>query len=59
MPPSKSWKSSPLAEKRKVVISTTVRTLQRATYPAYPSLTNTAGVPGGKKKNTKTPTTGA
>jgi hypothetical protein len=46
----------PFAESRKEVVGTTTRTLQRATYPAYPSLRNTAGAPGeGKKKpqNTK------
>jgi hypothetical protein len=42
--PSKSRKCSPLAEGRKEVISTTI-TLQGVTYPAHPSLRNTAGAP--------------
>jgi hypothetical protein len=46
--PSKTGNSSPLTEERKKVISTTTRTLQGVTYPAYPSLGNTAGAPGEK-----------
>jgi hypothetical protein len=49
MPPSTTGTSSPLIEGRKEVIGTTTRTLQRITYPAYPSLRNTAGAPGEKK----------
>jgi hypothetical protein len=49
MSPSKSRNCSLLAEERKQVISTKTRTLQGLTYPAYPSLRNTAEVPGEKK----------
>jgi hypothetical protein len=38
MPPSKSRNSSPLAEGRKEIICTTMRTLQGKKFPAYPSL---------------------
>jgi hypothetical protein len=48
-PPSKSRNSSPLFKGRKEVISTTTRTLQGITYPAYPSLRKTAGAPGGER----------
>jgi hypothetical protein len=51
VPPSKSGNSRPLTEGRKEAIDTTTRTLSGATYPAYSSLRNTAGAPGGKKKN--------
>jgi hypothetical protein len=51
MTPSKSRKSSPLIEVRKEVICTTARTLQGVTFPAYPSLRKTAGVP--EEKNSK------
>jgi hypothetical protein len=51
--PSKSGNSSPLIEGRKEGIGTTTRTLQGVTYPAYPSLRNTAGAPGGRKKTPK------
>jgi hypothetical protein len=50
--------TSPLTERRKEAIGTTTITLQGVTYPAYPSLKNTVGSSGGKKK-LKTPTTGA
>jgi hypothetical protein len=56
-PPSKSGNSSPLTEEKKEVINTTTRTLQGVTYPAYPSLRNTAEAQG--EKNLKTPTIGA
>jgi hypothetical protein len=50
VPPSKN--SSPLTERRNVVIGTKTKSLQRVTYPAYPlPLRNTAGAPGGKKTN--------
>jgi hypothetical protein len=49
VPPSKSRNSSPLAEERKEVISTTTRALQGVMYSAYPSLRNTAEEPGEKK----------
>jgi hypothetical protein len=35
------------------------RALHVVTYLTYPSLRNTVEAPGGKKKNFKTPTTGA
>jgi hypothetical protein len=38
----------PLTEGRREVICNTIRTLQGAVYPAYPSLRNTAGAPGEK-----------
>jgi hypothetical protein len=38
MPPSKSRNSSLLTEERKEVMSTTTRTMQGVTSPAYPSL---------------------
>jgi hypothetical protein len=47
--PIKEQVHQPLTEERKEVISTTRRTLQRVTYPAYPSLRNTAGAPEEKK----------
>jgi hypothetical protein len=50
--PSKN--SSLLTERRKVVIGTKTRSLQRVTYPAHPPLRNTAGAPGGKKPATGT-----
>jgi hypothetical protein len=50
-PPSKSRNTSSLIKGRKEVIGTTARTLQKVTYPAYPSLTNTAGAP--VEKNSK------
>jgi hypothetical protein len=46
--PSKSRNSSPLAEERKEVVCDTTRILQGATYPAYPFLRKTAGIPGEK-----------
>jgi hypothetical protein len=46
--PSKSKNSSLLTEERKEATGTT-RTLQGVTYPAYPSLKDTIGAPGGKK----------
>jgi hypothetical protein len=51
MPPSKNKNSSPLIEERKKVICNTTRTLQGATYSAFPSLRNTAGAPGEKTQN--------
>jgi hypothetical protein len=50
MPPSKSRNSSPLTGDRKEVISVITRTLQGVTYPAYPSLRNTAEA--SEEKNT-------
>jgi hypothetical protein len=50
-PPSKSGNYNLLAEGRKEVICNTTRTLQGATYPAYPSLRNTAGASGEKTQN--------
>jgi hypothetical protein len=54
VPPLKNGNSSHLTEGRKEVINTTTRTQQEVTYPAYPSLRNTAGAPGGKKKTQNT-----
>jgi hypothetical protein len=48
LPPSKNRNSSLLIEGKKEAIGTT-RILQGVTYPAYPSLRNTTGAPGGKK----------
>jgi hypothetical protein len=56
-PSSKSGNSSLLTEGRKEVIHNITRILQGTTYPAYPSLRNTARAPGEKK--IKTPKTGA
>jgi hypothetical protein len=49
VPSSKSRNPRPLTEGRKEAISPTAKTLQGVTYPAYPSLRNTAGDPRGKK----------
>jgi hypothetical protein len=46
--PSKDGNSSLLDEERKVVICTTITTLQEVTFPAYPSLKKTARDPGEK-----------
>jgi hypothetical protein len=47
MSPSKSGDSSPFIEVRKEVICTTT-TQQGVTFPAFPSLRNTAEAPGEK-----------
>jgi hypothetical protein len=47
--PHQEQELQPLTEGRKEAMSTTTRSLQGVTYPAYPSLRNTAGAPGEKK----------
>jgi hypothetical protein len=49
--PIKEKKLQPAAEGRKEVICNTKTTLQKATYPACPSLRITAGAPGEKTQN--------
>jgi hypothetical protein len=51
VPASKSRNYSSLAEGRKEVICTSVRTLQGVTFPVYTFLRKTAGAPG--EKNSK------
>jgi hypothetical protein len=48
-PQSKSGNSNLLTEGRKEATSTTTKTQQGVTYPAYSSLKNAVGAPGRKK----------